>query len=112
MKTFKTILLIVAITFSSVLSASTEPTTTEINSMTKEIKKLLKSPSFKIEQDIKALVTITFNQDKEIVVLHIDSESMELEDFIKTRLNYNKFSNYLVPEHRTFVVPIRLTLDE
>jgi len=112
MRTFKTVLLIVAITFSSVLSASTTPTTPETSSITGEIQKLLQNPSFEIDQDINALVTITFNQDNEIVVLHVNSKNSELKSFIKSRLNYKKFSTNLSSDSKTYIVPVRLTQNE
>ena len=112
MKTIKTLLLIVAITFSTVLSASTTPENNEPTTMTEEIGKLLKDPSFTIDQDITATVTITFNDANEIVVLSVDSENSEVKSFIKNRLNYTKLSTDLVTNNNTYTVPVRITQED
>ena len=110
MKTTKMLLLVLAIAFSSVLSASTTPTIdAEPKTMEEEIGNLLKNPKFVIEQDVIALVTITINKDDEIVVLSVDSESQSLKSFIKGRLNYIKVSKGIKTHHGTYVVPVRLT---
>ena len=110
MKTTKMLLLVLAIAFSSVLSASTTPTIdAEPKTMGEEIGNLLKNPNFVIEQDVIALVTITINKDDEIVVLSVDSDSKSLKSFIKSRLNYIKVSEGVKTHHGTYVVPIRLT---
>lgn len=111
MKTIKTVLLIVAITFSSVLSANTNPNDAEPTTMNKVIGKLLQAPNFKVDQDVIALVTLTINQDNEIVVLHVDSKSATLRSFIKGRLNYKEITTDLVSKSKTYVVPVRITQD-
>ena len=66
MKTIKSILLVAAIALSSVLSASTNPETVkDANSrvITQEVEKLLKNPSFLVDHEIKAEVTLTINKN-------------------------------------------------
>jgi len=110
--TFKVLLLAVAFTFSSVLTASTEPVPTKADlssPLSVEIGKLLKNPKFLVDQDMIAKVKVTINEDNEIVVLSVDSESEELEGFIKVRLNYHVLSSKLTNGQKTFMVPVRLT---
>lgn len=107
MKTIKTLLLMVAITFSTVLFAGTTPKTEDPSSLTKEISELLKNAMFEGEQDVEAIVTITFNKYNEIVVLSVETENAEFKNFIKNRLNYNKVSASLVNESEHYIVPVR-----
>ncbi len=109
MKTIKTLLLMVAITFSSVLFAATAPKTEAPSSLNEEIAKLLKNPQFEVEQDVQAIATITINKNNEIVVLSVDTENDEFKNFITNRLNYNKVSSSLVSESEHYIVPVRLT---
>ena len=114
MKTIKSMLLVAAIAFSSVLAANTNPndaepaTTTESNVITQEVGKLLKNPSFLVDDDITANVTLTINKNNEIVVLSVDSEDESLEDYIKARLNYNELPSTVKSGEITFIVPVRL----
>jgi len=110
--TIKVLMLAVAFTFSNVLAASTEPATTTAEFATEistEIGKLLKNPGFLVDQDMVAKVKVVINEDNELVVLSVNSESTELEGFIKGRLNYKELSIKLTTGQKTFVVPVRLT---
>jgi len=110
--TIKVLMLAVAFTFSSVLIASTEPVPTvaeSTNTICTEIGKLLKNPNFLVDQDMTARVKVVINEDNELVVLSVDSESAELEGFIKGRLNYHVLSVNLTAGQKTYVVPVRLT---
>ena len=86
-KTIKMLFLVLAIAFTSVLSANTNPIHAEPG-LTEEIGVLLKNPKFKVTEDLVANVTFILNKDKEIVVLNVDTESEALEIYIKNRLNY------------------------
>lgn len=110
MKTMKILLLAVVFTFSSVLTASTEPIKADPNTtISNEIGKLLKNPKFTVDQDLTAEVKVTINDNNEIVVLSVNSETPALEGFIKNRLNYNKLSENLTTGQKTFIVPVRIT---
>ena len=112
MKTIKMLLLVVAITFSSVLSASTAPRNAETLAITSDVLKRLKNPQFILEQDTRANVTLTVNKNNEIVVLSVDSENKEIVEYIKSRLNYSKISVELYDKSKTYIVPVRLTIEE
>ena len=114
MKTIKTLLLIVALTFSSVLVASTnaEDKRAESVAITEEIGKLLQNPSFAVEEEITANVTITLNKNNEFVVLSVETETNFVENFIKSRLNYKELSVTLKDSGKTFIVPVRITPEE
>lgn len=114
MKTIKSLLLVVAIAFSSVLTANTDPneanpsTSAESNVITKEVGKLLKNPSFLVDHDMTAKVTLTINKNNEIVVLSVDSEDRTVENYIKSRLNYNELPTAFISSEKTFIVPVKL----
>ncbi len=111
--TIKMLLLVVAITFSTVLSASTnEPTAEEPKTLTEKIQDLLKNPNFMAENEINASVTLMLNKNGELVVLAIDSKSEVAKNFIKSRLNYKKMNVGVNSLNKTFVVPVRIELDE
>jgi len=114
MKTIKTLLLIVALTFSSVLVASTnvEDKRAESVAITEEIGKLLQNPSFLVDEEITAYVKVTINKNNEFVVLSVDTEDFFVENYIKSRLNYKKLPVTLNDVGRTFIVPVRITPEE
>ncbi len=112
MKKLNLMLLAVALTIANFASAmgSTQPTKLEMH-LTKEVGLLLKKPSFRITKgkELKAMVTITLNENKEIVVLSVDSESEMVERFIKSRLNYQKIKSKLQSTTiKYFKIPVRV----
>lgn len=114
MKTIKSMLLVAAIAFSSVLTANTNPNeakpaaTAESNVITQEVGKLLQDPFFNVDEDKTANVTLTINKNNEIVVLSVDSDDQTVEKFIKARLNYNELPSTVTTDEKTFIVPVRL----
>ncbi len=112
MKTIKIILLAVAFTFSGVLTASTDPEPTKealTETISIEIGKLLKNPKFLIEEDMLAKVKVVINEDNELVVLSVQSDDEDLENYIKGRLNYKELSVKLRTGQKAFLVPVRIT---
>ncbi|MGM5469899.1 hypothetical protein ACS386_06445 [Flavobacteriaceae bacterium LMO-SS05] len=109
MKTIKTLLLVAAIAFSSVLSASDNPKNETSDAISQEIGKLLKNPNFSVENDVFAKVKVLFNQDNEIVVLSVDSETKGIDSYIKSRLNYKELSKDVNNKNRYYIVPVRIT---
>lgn len=112
MKQIKTLLLAVAITASGVLSASNEDKKADSVVITEEIGKLLKDPSFLVDKDIVASVTLTLNKNNEMVVLSVDSKESYVENYIKSRLNYKELPTNFSGDEKTFKVPVRMTVEE
>jgi len=108
-KTIKTILLVVAIAFSSALYAKDKPTKDTSSSISEEIGQLLKNPNFTVENDVFANVKVLFNSDNEIVVLSVDSETKGIDGYIKSRLNYKELSKDVNNKNRYYIVPVRIT---
>ncbi|WP_299099512.1 hypothetical protein [uncultured Winogradskyella sp.] len=108
MKTFKTILLVVAITFSSVLVASTDPIKNSTKTTISEVVgDLLEKPKFHIESDEVINVYFFINKNNEIVVLSVETENSTLEDFVKSRLNYKKVPKEIAQTKR-FKIPVKI----
>ena len=112
MKHLKTLLVVVALTFSGALFANTtsEDLKTESATITEQVQKLLKNPNFLVEDEIVANVKITLNKNNEMVVLSVDSENNKIGEFVKNRLNYNKLSTTLKGSQKTFIIPVRIIL--
>lgn len=109
MKNLKMLVIVVAIAFSSVLSASTNPIVKdEPISISKTVGELLKNPDFQLNQDVNAVVDIFINDDKEIVVLSVDTDNKKVEKYIKNRLNYKKVSNETLGYKKSFKVPVKM----
>lgn len=110
MNKLKTLVLGAAIAFSTVLFASTNPEkndepTTTIN---QTVGDLLKNPNFELEKDQKATVTLLVNSENEIVVLSVDTKNEYIENYIKSRLNYETIAESLSTKQRYFKVPVRI----
>ena len=109
MKNLKVLVLVVAIAFSSVVSANTNPIKDlEPVSISKSVGKLLKNPDFQLDQEVNAVVDIFINNDNEIVVLSVDTDNEKVEKYIKNRLNYKKVSNTAFGTKKSFKVPVKM----
>ncbi|ASV29098.1 hypothetical protein [Maribacter cobaltidurans] len=78
-------------------------------SLSSQISNMLRDNSFSdMESDLTAQVRFTLNSEGEIVVLSVDTESVNLERFVKGRLNYQKVDISKVEEGKLFTVPVRI----
>jgi hypothetical protein len=109
MKTLKMFLLAVAFTFSTVLSASTNPIEkAEPKTVTEAVGDLLKNPDFQLTKDVDAVVDLIINENDEMVVVSVATDSKAVETYIKDRLNYKKLSKDAIGLNRSFKIPIKL----
>lgn len=109
MKALKMLVLIVAITFSSAVSANTEPIEeTKPNTVSKSVGELLKNPEFQLNEDVNAIVNIFINEEDEIVVLSVDTDNEVVEKYIKNRLNYQKLSKEAIGYNKSYKVPVKM----
>ncbi|WFO16081.1 hypothetical protein M601_020840 [Cellulophaga baltica 4] len=84
---------------------SDEPT----KKLSTQIATLLSNSSLVVEDDLTANVLFTLNEDREIVVLSVTTNSEIVEQFVKSKLNYQKVSLEDYREGRTYTVPVRIT---
>ncbi len=79
------------------------------NSLSAQIGKLLNYNNFTAAQDGKtAQVYFTLNGEGEIVVLHVDTEDLTLDAFIKGRLNYQEVNLGTYEEGKKYTVSVRI----
>ncbi len=80
-----------------------------IEGISEQITKMLSENSFSEgECNSTAQVRFTFNEEGEIVVLSVETESKNLERFVKSRLNYKKIKISNVEEGELFTIPVRI----
>ncbi|MFI8379943.1 hypothetical protein [Leeuwenhoekiella sp. NPDC079379] len=116
MNYLKTIALAGLIVFSSALHAnSTEPTnpvkkiTSEAvkASMNKELSSLLTRSNLNLIQTVTTTVSFTINNEGEVVVLNVETENSQVEQFIQNRLNYKKIKANAL-KGQTYYLPVVL----
>lgn len=81
-----------------------------IKSLSSQITKMLSNYSFSDNQtDVTAQVRFTLNSEGEIVVLSVDTDYVNLEGFVKRRLNYKKVDVSKIEEGKLYTVPVRIS---
>jgi len=109
MRTLKMLVLVVAITFSSVLSASADPNEkAEPASINETVRELLKNPEFQLNKDVNVMVTVFINENDEMVVVSTDTDSKAVEYYIKGRLNNKKLSKEAIGSRKSFKIPVKI----
>ena len=93
MKKLKLFALALIISTSSLFAINVNSIENPKSEIRTEIVKLLKSPDFKIEQELNVTLTFTFSSEGEIVVLNVDSKNSQVLNFIREHLNYHKIKN-------------------
>ena len=77
--------------------------------LTTQISKLLSTNNLtENEVDVKAQVRFTINKNREIVILSVDTDNKEVEEFVKSRLNYKKVDMSQYVEGRLYTMPVRI----
>lgn len=86
-----------------------DPIENPSKTLSNQIQSMLVNNNFNIVDDLTADVRFTVNQEGEIVVLSINTESVELEGFVKGRLNYQKVDFSQIEEGKIYTVPVRIS---
>ncbi|MAU72180.1 MAG: hypothetical protein CML04_08800 [Pseudozobellia sp.] len=98
------------LTFGNVLANDSEPKSGS-NSLSKQISEILSENTLTSnEVDMTAQVRFTLNKEQEIVVLSVDSEDANLENFVKAKLNYKKVNMASFVEGKLYTVAVRVAL--
>ena len=58
--------------------------------------------------ELSAMVRFMLNDDKEIIVLSVDTPDERLERFVKARLNYEKVSDQNLKKGKAYKIPVRV----
>ena len=78
-------------------------------SITARVSQLLSNHSFTQDDvELTGQVRFTLNNVGEIVVLSVDSESEDLVEFVKARLNYKKVDVSVFKEGKLYTIPVRI----
>ncbi|NAS11256.1 hypothetical protein [Poritiphilus flavus] len=78
-------------------------------SLSAQIENLLDDNNFIVENnELTAKVKFTLNEEKEIVVLTVETDNDQLESFVKSRLNYQKVNLEDYREGKIYRVPVRI----
>ncbi|MBT8183835.1 MAG: hypothetical protein KJN76_03270 [Eudoraea sp.] len=79
-------------------------------SLSYQIKDLIGHDAIEVaDKDLKGKILFTLNKDREIVVLAVEADTEQMENFIKSRLNYKKVDVSNWEEGKKYVVPILVT---
>lgn len=106
MKRLSSIFVALALLATSTVFAANNPTA-DRNDTNSEITKLLKNPDFIVDHEMQANVLFTVNDDNEIVVLSVETQDSEIENYVKQRLNLRKLDSKI--EHgKQYIVPVRI----
>ncbi|WP_034258978.1 hypothetical protein [Altibacter lentus] len=107
MKQMKAFLVAGVLLVGTLASAASLPSEIELDPTTLQFEKLLKSPSFEVENDVPAMVTFMLNDESEVVVLSVETEMKVVELYVKSRLNYKKLDADL-DTGRVYKLPVLL----
>ena len=108
MKKLNAFLIALALLVGTAVPAAIAPSNGTTDPATAEIRSLLENPGFLVKEEMTASVSFVVNKDNEIVILSIDSSSMEVENFITERLSHHKLETVL-RRGREYTVPIMIT---
>lgn len=96
--------------FSASIFANNEIDNEPTNNLSGQISELLGDNSFTDEDtDLSAQVRFTLNNEGEIVILSVDTESDKFESFVKGKLNYKVVQANAIEEGKLFTISVRLT---
>ena len=107
MKQLKTALVALALVATSSLFAINPALIAEKSPASNELKKMLNNPEFVVENDMQAEVLFTINEDKEIIVLSVDTDNREVERYVFDRLSYEALDSDL-EVGKQYIVPIKI----
>ena len=114
MKNLKTIIAVVAISISSVFSATaktgTEPTSENAKTVLRtEIVSLLGNHSYDLlDKTLEAQVSVMLNNQNELVVVSVDSKSETITNFVKIKLNYKKVTVKGISKGTVYRIPLKM----
>ncbi|MFX0558147.1 hypothetical protein ACOCEA_15200 [Maribacter sp. CXY002] len=78
-------------------------------SLSAQISKILADNNFSnAEVNLTAQVRFTLNGEGEIVVLSVDTDFVNLERFVKNKLNYAKVDVANAEEGKLYTIPVRI----
>lgn len=80
------LLLVCAISFSTIMTANPEVRFADLNSISNEIEKILQESHYRITEDLKVTVFFSISEDQRIQCLSVASGNEDVNYFIKKEL--------------------------
>ncbi|MGB5205779.1 hypothetical protein [Eudoraea sp.] len=109
MRKFSLILVAAALLVSGSIFANDSNTKDPQKSLATQIGELLKENQLVVENyELTAEVLFTVNSEAEIVVISVDTGDLDLESFVKGKLNYKKVQLEEVVVGRMYRLPVRI----
>ena len=106
MKNLKILTAVVALAFLSLSFSNTTETKDELH---QQIVELIGDSSKSLaHMNLKAEITITLNENSEIVVMSVKSDNSILDGFIKSKLNYKKVKVKVLNPGELYRVPLTI----
>ena len=87
MKIFKMLLLVCAISFSTIMTANPVEKFADLNSISNEIEKILEESHYKMAEDLKVTIFFSISEDQRIQFLTVASGNEDVNYFIKKELD-------------------------
>lgn len=104
------VLAVVLLSATGLSAMETEPMAP--GKLTEQVHHLLRKHSLKIgENDLTADIRVFINQKGQLVVLSVETDDLDFEQFLKSRLNYRSVQGVGALAGETYSIPIRFTND-
>ena len=115
MKNLKTVIAVIAISLSTVFSASATNPNPEKIKPTKTLRTEMSSligKNIPVELNKTTTVEVSFvvNNKNEVVVLSVDSKVSELNSFLKRKLNYKKITAKGINKGEVYKMPLKINI--
>lgn len=113
MKNLKTFIAIVALSFATVVPASanndTEPAVKTVKTeLRSKIVSLLGHHSYTLQDQLTAEVSVMLNNQNELIVVSVDSNSKEVASFVKKKLNYKNVAIKGIKKGTIYRMPLKM----
>ena len=112
MNNFKTVITIIAISLSTVFSASaTETNPNKTKTLRTEMSSFIgKSIPVELNKVTDVEISFIINNENEIVILSVNSEISELNSYLKKKLNYKKITVKGVKKGEVYKMPLKINV--
>ena len=88
------------------------PSDNLVPDLRKSVIKLLRSPDINKDIDERVRISFFITADQQVVVLKTDARTIELDKYIKTRMNYNKIKVHHSETNRIYHMKVYFKLSE
>lgn len=111
MKNFKSIIAILAISFATVFTTNAnneDPKSTKKELRTEIVSILGVSAPFELQKSVTTDISFLINNNNEVVIVDVDANNVDVENFVKSRLNYKKIATKGITKGEIYRVPVTI----